>query len=226
MDLNDFSILRLEVWKANVGLPQAGLVTMHSGNASGLHRPSRLVLIKPSGIDYDRLKPEDLVVVDLEGNRIPPQQSPDAISSPLKPSVDTIHHLLLYKKDPALGGVIHTHSNYATAWAATGQSIPCALTAMADEFGGEIPCAPYLDNLADTIANGIMKHRGKGPAILLGNHGVFTFDATPHKAFKAAVMVEDVAKTLWLARQLGEIRALPEAEIAKWWGRYHSTYGQ
>jgi len=223
----DFAELRREVWQANVLLPKAGLVTMHSGNASGVHRESGLVLIKPSGVDYESLCPEDLAVVTLDGEPVVDAGVvPDGIASKLKPSVDTIHHVLLYQADKALGGVIHTHSNYATAWAAAGMSIPCALTAMADEFGDEVPCTPYVDNQGRHIADAIMKHRKRGPAVLLGNHGVFAFDATPGKALKAAVMVEDVAKTMWLARSLGNVTPLPRAEIEKWWGRYHSTYGQ
>ena len=222
----DFKLLRQEVWWANVQLPQAGLVTMHSGNASGVDRDRGLVLIKPSGVDYERLRPEDLSVVDLSGSPVPPDKVPDGISSRLKPSVDTIHHLLLYKKDWNLGGIVHTHSNYATAWATLGEPIPCAMTAIADLFGGDIPCAPYMDNLGENIANGMIEHRGRGPAILLAGHGVFAFDQTPRKALKAAVMVEDVAKTLWLARQLGPLKRLPAEEIEKWWERYHSGYGQ
>lgn len=228
-----FAELRQEVWEANVGLPKAGLVTMHSGNASGIDRESGLVLIKPSGVDYDSMHPDDLAVVDLEGKRITDAKKvPDGVTSGKKPSVDTPHHLLLYQKDEALGGVIHTHSNFATAWAALGKPIPCALTAMADEFGEEVPCTPYIDNEGENIANGILEYRKKGPAILLGNHGVFTFDKTPAKAFKAAVMVEDVAKTLLLATQLkaalnvDSVKKLPKTEIKKWWDRYHSTYGQ
>jgi L-ribulose-5-phosphate 4-epimerase len=222
----DFRHLREEVWWANTQLPKARLVTMHSGNASGIDRESGLVLIKPSGIDYERLGPDDLAVVNLSGEPAAPETVPDGISAQLEPSVDTVHHLLLYRKDPVLGGVVHTHSNFATAWAAIGRPIPCALTAIADEFGGEIPCAPYLDNRGENIANGIMKHRTRAPAILLANHGVFAFDRTVRDAFKAAVMVEDVAKSMWLATQMGEPRTLPPDEIAKWWDRYHSTYGQ
>ena len=222
----DFKQLREEVWWANTQLPKAGLVTMHSGNASGIDRKSGLVLIKPSGIDYDRLCPEDLSVVDLNGTSADARVVPDGVSSSLKPSVDTIHHLLLYKADSQLGGIVHTHSNYATAWAAIGESIPCCLTAIADEFGGDIPCAPYFDNEGENIANGMLEHRGRGPAMLLSNHGVFAFDSTPRKALKAAVMVEDVAKTAWLARQLGAIKRMEDSEIEKWWARYHSRYGQ
>lgn len=222
----DFKSLREEVWWVNIQLPRAGLVTMHSGNASGIDRERGVVLIKPSGIDYDRLRPEDLSVIDLNGARLQPEEVPDGISSQLKPSVDMIHHLLLYQKDERLGGIVHTHSNYATAWAATGEPIPCALTAIADEFGGDIPCAPYLDNQGDSIAKGMVEHRGRGPAILLAGHGVFAFDQSPRRALKAAIMVEDVAKTMWLARQLGQVKRMPDDEIEKWWGRYHSTYGQ
>jgi L-ribulose-5-phosphate 4-epimerase len=221
-----FAALREAVYRANMALPTAGLVTMHSGNASGIDRDSGLVLIKPSGVDYDALTPESLSVVDLEGRAMPSDRVPDGVSSPLRASVDTRHHLQLYAKDPALGGIIHTHSAFATAWAAAGLAIPCALTAMADEFGAEIPCAPYVDNEEDHIAEAIIRHRNRGPAILLAQHGVFTFDATPALALKAAVMVEDAARTLWLARQLGPVNALPDTEVLKWWTRYHTTYGQ
>lgn len=221
-----FAALRREVFRANVALPKAGLVTMHSGNASGLDRETGLVLIKPSGVDYETLTPEALCVVDLEGRPVAASAVPDRVASPLRPSVDTIHHVLLYQKDPALGGIVHTHSNHATAFAAVGLPIPCALTAMADEFGAEVPCAPYVDNEGDHIAAAILAHRNQGPAILLARHGVFTFDTTPAKALKAAVMVEDVARTVWLARALGPVSALPDDEIRKWWTRYHSTYGQ
>jgi L-ribulose-5-phosphate 4-epimerase len=220
----DFAELRKEVWWANTQLPAAGLVVMHSGNASGIDRERSLVLIKPSGVDYDALRPEHLVVVDLDGT--PATEAPDGVTSPLRPSVDTPHHLALYRGDETLGGVIHTHSNHATAWAAAGRSIPCGLTAMADEFGGEIPCAPYAPNEGDAIGDAILAHRTRAPAILLANHGVFTFDATPRKALKAAAMVEDAAKTMWLAVRLGEVPTLPPDEIETWWDRYHATYGQ
>ncbi len=209
--------LREEVHYANVMLPKTGLVTMHSGNASGRDPDSGLIAIKPSGVDYDALQPGDLTVIDLDGN---------IVEGKLKPSVDTPHHLYLYRHCPELGGVIHTHSCYATSFAALGLSIPCALTAIADEFGCEIPCVPYVDNAGDHIGQAILEHRNRAPAVLLGNHGVFTFDATPRKALKAAVMVEDVAKTVHLAMLKGKVEPLPEAEIKKWYDRYHTTYGQ
>jgi L-ribulose-5-phosphate 4-epimerase len=226
MDAKKFKQLREEVWQANVQLLKAGLVTMHSGNVSGLDRDAGLVLIKPSGVDYEKLQPEDLAIVTMEGHAPLQARVPDRVLSNFKPSVDTPHHLVLYKKDPALGGIAHTHSNFATAFAVLGLPIPCCLTAMADEFGGEIPCAPYIDNEGENIASAILKYRGRGPAILLGNHGVFTFAETPAKAIKAAVMLEDIAKTIFLAKQMGEPTALPPAEIEKWWHRYHTSYGQ
>jgi len=222
----EFGALREEVWRVNVALPRAGLVVMHSGNASGIDREAGLVLIKPSGVDYEALRPGDLCVVDLNGVAVDAVRVPDGLASALRPSVDTVHHVRLYAKDPALGGIVHTHSNFATAWAAAGLAIPCALTALADEFGAEIPCAPYLDNEGEAIANGILQHRNRSPAVLLAHHGVFAFERTPTRALKAAVMVEDAAKTLWLARQLGPLHSLPATEIEKWWTRYHTNYGQ
>ena len=222
----EFAGLRQEVWRVNLALPRAGLVTMHSGNASGVHRPSGLVLIKPSGVDYEGLRPEDLSVVDLAGRPVSADHVPDGVANTLRPSVDTPHHVLLYARDPSLGGIVHTHSSFATAWATAGQAIPCALTAIADEFGGEVPCAPYADNEGDHIAEAILRHRGRGPAILLARHGVFAFEATPARALKAAVMVEDVARTVWLARAFGPLPSMPPEEIEKWWRRYHSSYGQ
>jgi L-ribulose-5-phosphate 4-epimerase len=222
----DFAALRKEVWWANTQLPVKGLVVMHGGNASGVDRERGLVLIKPSGVDYESLRPEDLAVVTLDGKPAPDDLIPDRISSRLRPSVDTPHHLVLYRGDPGIGGVIHTHSNHATAWAAVGRSIPCALTAMADEFGGDVPCAPYASNEGDAIGEAILAHRTRAPGILLANHGVFAFDATPRAALKAAVMIEDAAKTMWLAMHLGAPAPLPPGEIEKWWTRYHATYGQ
>jgi L-ribulose-5-phosphate 4-epimerase len=221
-----FAELRRAAWRANRQLPELGLVVMHSGNVSGIDRETGLVLIKPSGVDYDTLRPEDLAVVDLDGEPVGGDRVPDGVATELRPSVDTPHHLVLYRRDPSIGAVVHAHSNYATAWAAAGRPIPCALTAMADEFGGEIPCAPYADNEDDHIGEAILAVRTRAPAVLLAGHGVFTFDATPAKAVKAAAMVEDAAKTLSIAMSLGEPASLPPEEIEKWWTRYHATYGQ
>ena len=215
---NDLALLRDEVCYVNRMLPATGLVTMHSGNASGLDRASGRLVIKPSGLDYDKLTPENLVEVDLESGRV--------IGSGLKPSVDLPHHLFLYRNMPAVNGVIHTHSNYATAMAALGRPIPLCLTAIADQFGAEIPCAPYVDNVGDHMGQAILKYCNRSPAILLGNHGVFAWGPSPQASLKAAVMVEDVAKTVHLALQLGQPRDIPPEEAEKWYERYHSRYGQ
>ena len=199
-------------------LPKAGLVTMHSGNVSGLDRETGKLYIKPSGMDYDAMIPADMVEVDLETG--------EATANQRKPSVDLSHHVYLFKNDPTVNAVVHTHSNYATAFAAAHRSIPCVLTAISDEFGGEIPCAPYIDNKGDHIGEAILKFRGRGPAIILGNHGVFAWGETVEKALKAAIMIEDVAKTVHLSYQLGQPVPIDPAEVEKWWDRYHNRYGQ
>jgi L-ribulose-5-phosphate 4-epimerase len=209
--------LKKSVWEANQGIFRAGLVTMHSGNASGIDRDKGLVVIKPSGMDYDKMRPSDMVVTDLKGK---------SIDSKWKPSVDLPHHLYLYKNRPDIGGVIHTHSNYATSFALLGRSIPVYLTAIADEFGCEIPCVPYIDNHGDNIGQAILKHMGQSPAVLLANHGVFAVGKTPRDALKAAVMLEDVAHTCHLALLKGDPQPLPPDEVKKWFHRYHTSYGQ
>jgi len=214
----DLAELREEVCHANKMLLAAGLVTMHSGNASGLDRTSGRLVIKPSGVDYDRLRPEDLVEVELESGK--------AVSSKLRPSVDLPHHLFLYRNMPGVNGIIHTHSNFATAFAALGRAIPLCLTAIADQFGAEIPCTPYVDNEADHIGQMILKCRNRSPAILLQNHGVFAWGKSAREALKVAVMTEDVAKTVHLALQLGQPRDIPAEEAKKWYDRYRYGYGQ
>lgn len=212
------SALREEVCQVNRMLPACGLVTMHSGNASGLDRSLGRLVIKPSGVDYDSLTPEQLVEIDLATG--------DAVDSKLRPSVDLPHHLYLYRNMPGVCGIVHTHSNYATALAALGRPIPVVLTAIADQYGAEIPCTPYVDNEGDHIGEVILRCRNRGPAILLGNHGVFAWGKNLRDALKAAVMTEDVAKTVHLALQLGQPRELPAEEIKKWYDRYHFAYGQ
>lgn len=214
--------LREQVLEANLGIYQAGLVTMHSGNASGIDRERGVVLIKPSGMDYDKLNPSLLVATDLTGHKIETGEPGDQ----LKPSVDLAHHLYLYSRCTDIGGIVHTHSNYATSFALLNRPIPAYLTAIADEFGAEIPCAPYVDNAGDHIGEAVVKYRNAAPAVLLGQHGVFAFGPTPRAALKAAVMLEDVAKTCHLALLLGTPTALTAEEVRKWYERYHTTYGQ
>lgn len=211
-------LLREEVCLVNQLLPKTGLVTMHSGNASGYDPASGHLVIKPSGIDYDVLTPDKLVEVDLETGEV--------VGSGLRPSVDLPHHVFLYRHMPDVRGIIHTHSNHATAFAACGMPIPLCLTAIADEFGAEIPCMPYTDNEGEHIGEAILKHRNRAPAILMGNHGVFAWGTSPKAALKAAVMTEDVAKTVYLAMQIGKPAPIPPEEAEKWYDRYHNRYGQ
>ena len=210
--------LREEVALANWTLPKAGLVTMHSGNASGYDPESDLLVIKPSGMDYEAITPENLCAVRVSTGEVLTQGS--------RPSVDLPHHLFLFRNLPEVRGVIHTHSNHATAFAAVNRPIPLVLTAIADEFGAEIPCMPYTDNEGENIGQAILKYRNRAPAILLGNHGVFAWGPSPKSALKAAVMTEDVAKTVWLAMQIGTPQAIPPEETEKWYDRYHNRYGQ
>ena len=208
--------LREEVWRANMALPQNNLVTWASGNVSGRDAESGLVVIKPSGVLFEDLTPQNMAVVDLKGN---------VVEATHGPSTDTASHLSLYRGRPDVFGVVHTHSNYATAFAAVGRSIPVCLTAIADEFGTEIPCAPYVRIGDKAIGDVILEQIGNSPAILMKQHGVFTIGKTVQKALKAAVMVEDVARTVWLAMQIGEVTPLPPEEIAANFDRYQNRYG-
>lgn len=210
-------VLRSEVLWANQQLPKLGLVTMHSGNVSAFDPESQTIVIKPSGMDYDLMTADDMVQVDFSGR---------PLTGARKPSVDLPHHLYLYRQCPDLRAVVHTHSNYATAFAACHRPIPLALTAVADEFGGEIPCSPYVDNVGDHIGEAIVRHKGRGPAILLANHGVFTWGPDVQSALKAAAMVEDVAKTIFLALQIGDVKLIDPIEAEKWFDRYSNRYGQ
>lgn len=209
--------LRQQVWAGNLELPKAQLVTWTSGNVSGRDPETGLVVIKPSGVRYENLQPEDLVVVDLTGK---------VIEGKLRPSVDTATHLYIYRERPDVGGIVHTHSCFATAFAALGRPIPCVLTAMADEFGGPIPVGEYAQIGEEEIGREVVRSIGNSPAILMKNHGVFTIGPTPLAAVKAAVMVEDVARTVFYALQLGQPQELPADEIARGHRRYVEKYGQ
>ncbi|HEX2952301.1 MAG TPA: L-ribulose-5-phosphate 4-epimerase [Armatimonadota bacterium] len=209
--------LREAVCLMNKELPKQGLVTMTSGNASGRDPETNLVVIKPSGVSFDNLTPDDMVVVDLDGQ---------VVEGTLAPSVDTPTHLVVYRARPDVHGVVHTHSNYATSFAALGQPIPAVLTAIADEFGGPIPCGPYCQIGEEQIGQAIVDHIGNSPAILLQNHGVFTVGKSVEAAVKAAVMCEDVAKTVHLALLRGTPIPIPAEEIARGHQRYVDKYGQ
>jgi L-ribulose-5-phosphate 4-epimerase len=209
--------LRHEIWQLHLELPRNGLVTWTSGNVSGLDRETGYVVIKPSGVRYEELKPEHMVIVDLDGN---------LVEGTLKPSSDTATHLYIYRNRPDVGGIVHTHSRYATAFAALGRPIPVVLTAMADEFGGPIPCAGFALIGSEAIGREALRAIGDSPAVLMKNHGVFTVGPTAEAAVKAAVMVEDVAHTVWLAMLLGQPEEIPAEDVARLHKRYTEVYGQ
>jgi L-ribulose-5-phosphate 4-epimerase len=214
---------RAEVCRLHAALVDNGLVAWTSGNVSarvpGTDGEAGLVVIKPSGVAYADLTPAAMVVCDLGGTRV---------DGEFLPSSDTSAHCYVYRHMPGVGGVVHTHSSYATAWAARGEAIPCVITAMADEFGGEIPVGPFALIGGDEIGRGVVAtltgHRS--PAVLMSNHGVFTIGATPASAVKAAVMCEDAARTVHLARMLGELKALPADQVDALHRRYTTEYGQ
>jgi len=209
--------MRQAVWAMNMELPRQGLVTWTSGNVSGRDRETGYVVIKPSGVRYDELRPDNMVVVDLDGH---------VVEGPLKPSVDTATHLYVYRHRDDVGGVVHTHSPYATSFAMLGQSIPVYLTAMGDEFGTEIPIGDYCQIGGDQIGQEIVRAIGESPAILMKSHGVFTIGAHPEAAVKAAVMTEDVAKTVHLALLRGRPEPLAADEVKRLRRAYLDNYGQ
>ena len=211
--------LRAQVATLHAELPRWGLVVWTAGNVSARVPGRDLLVIKPSGVGYDELTPEAMVVTDLEGRLVDGDRSP---------SSDTAAHAYVYQHLPEVGGVVHTHSTYATAWAARGEAIPCVLTMMADEFGGEIPVGPFALIGDDSIGRGIVStlrdHRS--PAVLMKNHGVFTIGRTAREAVKAAVMCEEVARTVHIARQLGEPLPIATSDIDSLYDRYQNAYGQ
>ena len=200
-------------------LVRNGLVAWTSGNVSARVPGADLMVIKPSGVSYDDLTPASMVVCDLDGG-----PAEDGLS----PSSDTSAHAYVYRHMPEVGGVVHTHSTYATAWAARGEPVPCVITAMADEFGGEIPLGPFALIGGDEIGRGIVAtldgHRS--PAVLMRSHGVFTIGPTAAEAVKAAVMCEDVARTVHIARTLGPTQPLAAGQVDALHRRYKEHYGQ
>ena len=214
---------RDEVAALHGELTRNNLVVWTGGNVSGRVPGDDLFVIKPSGVSYDELRPENMILCDLDGAVIP-----DTPGSDREPSSDTAAHAYVYRNMPHVGGVVHTHSTYATAWAARSEAIPCVITAMADEFGGPIPVGPFAIIGDDSIGRGIVQtltgHRSR--AVLMQNHGPFTIGRNPRDAVKAAVMVEDVARTVQLARAGGPTIPLPQDAIDALFDRYQNVYGQ
>lgn len=214
------SSVQEEVCRLHAELPRWGLVVWTAGNVSARVPGHDLLVIKPSGVSYDELTPEAMVVCDLEGNLVAGDRSP---------SSDTAAHAYVYKHMPQVGGVVHTHSTYATAWAARDEPIPCVLTMMADEFGGEIPIGPFALIGDDSIGRGIvetLRSHPRSSAVLMRSHGPFTIGKTAKAAVKAAVMCEEVARTVHIARQLGDPLPIAPTDIDALYARYQNVYGQ
>jgi L-ribulose-5-phosphate 4-epimerase len=211
--------IREKICNLNIDLQKYGLVQWTSGNVSELLSDGESFIIKPSGVKYEELTPSMMVVCDLDGN---------VLEGELAPSSDTATHAYIYRNMKEVKGVVHTHSNYAAAWSAIHKPIPCALTAMADEFGGEIPLGPFALIGNDEIGRGVVQtlqgHRS--PAVIMKNHGVFTIGKDAQSAVKAAVMCEDAAKTMWVAMTLGEIKLISQKDIDSLYSRYQNIYGQ
>jgi L-ribulose-5-phosphate 4-epimerase len=200
-------------------LVRYGLVVWTAGNVSARVPGQDLFVIKPSGVAYDDLTAESMIVCGLSG---------DVVDGDLAPSSDTAAHAYVYRHMPEIGGVVHTHSTYACAWAARGEPVPCVLTAMADEFGAAIPIGPFALIGDDSIGRGIVDtlRAHRSPAVLMRNHGVFTIGKDARAAVKAAVMCEDVARTVHISRQLGEAVPMEIADIDALYARYQNVYGQ
>ena len=216
---NELAVLRIQVAALHAELVRYGLVVWTAGNVSARVPGHDLLVIKPSGVSYDDLTPESMIVCDLDGT---------VVEGDLAPSSDTAAHAYVYRHMPHVGGVVHTHSTYACAWAARGEPVPCVLTAMADEFGAEIPIGPFALIGDDSIGRGIVDtlagHRS--PAVLMRNHGPFTIGKDARAAVKAAVMCEDVARSVHISRQLGEPVPIPKDSVDRLYDRYQNVYGQ
>jgi L-ribulose-5-phosphate 4-epimerase len=212
-----FIELRQEAYRLNMELPKNGLVVWTQGNVSVRDPAAGVVAIKPSGIRYEDLSPENMVIVDLDGA---------VVEGDLKPSSDTATHLYIYRHRPDVNGVVHTHSTYATAFAALGRPIPIVLTSMGDEFGGLVPCGGFALIGSEAIGEVVIEAIGDSPAVLLKNHGVFTIGKNGEAAVKSAVMLEDAAHTVWVALLLGQPDVIPDEDVARLHKRYTTVYGQ
>jgi L-ribulose-5-phosphate 4-epimerase len=211
--------LRRQVCALHAELTRYELVVWTAGNVSARVPGHDLLVIKPSGVSYDDLTPESMVLCDLDGR---------VVEGDLAPSSDTAAQAYVYRHMPHVGGVVHTHSTYATAWASRAEPIPCVLTMMADEFGGPVPVGPFALIGDDSIGRGIVEtlQGSRSPAVLMQNHGVFTIGKDARSAVKAAVMCEDVARTVHVARQLGDPVAIPDQQVTSLFDRYQNVYGQ
>jgi L-ribulose-5-phosphate 4-epimerase len=211
--------IREQVAALHGELPRNNLIVWTAGNVSARVPDADLLVIKPSGVSYDDLSADTMVVTDLDGK---------LVDGDYAPSSDTAAHAYVYRHMPDINGVVHTHSTYATAWCARAEPIPCVLTMIADEFGGEIPVGPFALIGDDSIGRGIVETlRGsRSKAVLMRNHGVFTIGRTAKEAVKVAVMCEDVARTVHIARQLGEVLPIDETDVDSLYLRYQNAYGQ
>lgn len=211
--------LRRTVSDLHRELTRYELVVWTAGNVSARVPGRDLMVIKPSGVSYVELSPELMVVTDLDGTLLEGEH---------KPSSDTAAHAYVYQHMPHVGGVVHTHSTYAVAWAARGEPIPCVLTMMADEFGGDVPVGPFALIGDDSIGRGIVEtlQHSRSKAVLMRNHGPFTIGKDARAAVKAAVLVEEVARTVHISRQLGEPLPIAQSDIDHLYDRYQNVYGQ
>jgi L-ribulose-5-phosphate 4-epimerase len=209
--------IRKQLYTLHLELVKYNLVVWTMGNVSARDPETGLVVIKPSGIRYEDLRPEDMVIVDMDAN---------ILEGKLKFSSDTLTHLYIYKQRPDVNGVCHTHSTFATAFAAVGRPIPCFLTGMADEFGGEIPLGGFELIGSEAIGREVCRVIGDSKAVIMQNHGVFTIGKSAEAAVKAAVMAEDAARTSFYALQLGTPIPIAQADITKLYDRYTYVYGQ
>ena len=209
--------LKEELVELHLELPKNNLVVWTGGNVSARDPETGFIVIKASGIRYEEMQPQHMVIVDIDGKMV---------EGDYKPSSDVYSHLYIYKHRADVGGVVHTHSVYATAFAAVNKPIPVVLTAIADEFGGPIPCGGFALIGDGAIGKVVVESIGKSPAVLLKNHGVFTVGKNAKAAVKAAVMTEDNAKTVWLAMQIGKPDVIPQEDVDKLHHRYTNVYGQ
>lgn len=211
--------LKEELVELHLELPRNNLVAWTSGNVSARDPESGLVVIKPSGVKFSDLTAETMVVVDIQGR---------IVEGAYKASSDTAAHCYIYRHMPEVGGIVHTHSRYATAFATHGRPIPCITTAMGDEFGGEIPCGGFALIGGEEIGQVVVEtlKSSRSPACLLQSHGVFTIGPTAEKAVKAAVMTEDNAAIAWASLMMGTPLAIAQSDIDKLYDRYQNVYGQ